>query len=543
MSATSSTSSTSSTTTTSSASSTATSSDGEHLFKPIDADETSGEVTEMESLCMNCEEQGVTRLLLTKVPFFREIILMAFSCEHCGYESTEVQYGGEIQPKGVRYTLNATSPRDCNRQVVKSDLASILIPHIEFEIPASTQKGSLNTVEGFLTNASVALNHDQPLRRIENPEVAEKIDAVIHELEECAQGAHPFSFVLDDPAGNSFIQNPSAPAEDPQLLVEHYTRSEDQDRALCINVASKKSAAELVPEHKNASSTIKGLGLPGNPEAVDVTPEEVAVMEQHCAMCGAVGELRAILAKIPFFKEVTIMAYTCNECGYRTNEVKCGGAISPKGRKLTLQVRGKADLDRSFLKSDTASLRIPEVDLELGEGSLGGKFTTVEGILTDILTQLENLPFVGGDSAEAPTRARMQSLLASMKEFRDGTAPFTLIVDDPLANSHIQRLDVDDSEPSSSSSSSTTEPTSATPSTTVVSRDSNFEVIDYERSMDQNDRLGLLDMNTENYTNNPATDTASHQPDTAATTVSASATTQQSTTASSTTTTPGQHHE
>ena len=30
--------------------------------------------TEMESLCMNCMEEGKTTMLLTKIPFFREVI-------------------------------------------------------------------------------------------------------------------------------------------------------------------------------------------------------------------------------------------------------------------------------------------------------------------------------------------------------------------------------------------------------------------------------------------------------------------------------------
>jgi hypothetical protein len=32
-------------------------------------------VDEIESLCMNCHENGQTRLLLTRIPFFKEVIL------------------------------------------------------------------------------------------------------------------------------------------------------------------------------------------------------------------------------------------------------------------------------------------------------------------------------------------------------------------------------------------------------------------------------------------------------------------------------------
>jgi len=61
-----------------------------------DSEETQKLVEEIESMCINCEEnvpllpqssidgQGITRLLLTKIPFFREVIIMSFSCPHCG---------------------------------------------------------------------------------------------------------------------------------------------------------------------------------------------------------------------------------------------------------------------------------------------------------------------------------------------------------------------------------------------------------------------------------------------------------------------------
>ena len=42
----------------------------------------------------------------------------------------------------------------------------------------------------------------------------------------------PFTIILDDPAGNSFIQNFLSPAPDPQLILRNYTRTPDQDRSL-----------------------------------------------------------------------------------------------------------------------------------------------------------------------------------------------------------------------------------------------------------------------------------------------------------------------
>lgn len=44
------------------------------------------------------------------------------------------------------------------------------------------------------------------------------------------------------------------------------------------------------------------------------------------------------------------MAFTCSRCGYRTNEVKAGGAIAEKGKKHVLRVESLEDLSRDILK-------------------------------------------------------------------------------------------------------------------------------------------------------------------------------------------------
>ena len=53
-----------------------------------DVIDTNG-VSVISSLCVACEARGETRLLLLKIPFFRDIILAAFSCEACGEQHDE----------------------------------------------------------------------------------------------------------------------------------------------------------------------------------------------------------------------------------------------------------------------------------------------------------------------------------------------------------------------------------------------------------------------------------------------------------------------
>ena len=57
----------------------------------------------------------------------------------------------------------------------------------------------------------------------------------------------------------------------------------------------------------------------------------------------------------------------------KTSEIKTGGEIGPKGKKITLKVSSEDDLRRDVFKSESARLIIPECELELDYGTLGGR--------------------------------------------------------------------------------------------------------------------------------------------------------------------------
>ena len=82
--------------------------------------------------------------------------------------------------------------------------------------------------------------------------------------------------------------------------------------------------------------------------------KEVLEFPEICTSCGKPAVCRMKQVQIPFFKEVTIMAVSCDHCGYKSNEVKAGGGIEQKGKKHILKIRTKEDLARDILKSDMA---------------------------------------------------------------------------------------------------------------------------------------------------------------------------------------------
>ena len=126
---------------------------------------------------------------------------------------------------------------------------------------------------------------------------------------------------------------------------------------------------------------IEGLDV-----ALDASRPDREVMQfaVPCPHCGESGEERMCVAKIPYFKECVIMAVSCAACGYKNSEVKGGGAVPVKGCVATVTCVDAGDLSRDVLKSDTAALAVPELDLELAPGSLGSIYTTLEGTLEKV---------------------------------------------------------------------------------------------------------------------------------------------------------------
>jgi zinc finger protein len=168
------------------------------------------------------------------------------------------------------------------------------------------------------------------------------------------------------------------------------------------------------------------------------------------------------------------MSTNCDACGYRDNEVKSGSAISAKGRKLTLRVEDASDLSRDLLKSESAGLSIPEIDLHLNPGTLGGRFTTLEGLLQQVYDELSTR-LLSGDSSSRSDTGKFEAFLGKLKAAMGAECcPFTVILDDPLANSYIQNPYAPDA-------------------------DEQIEALDYERSHEQNEDLGINDMRLEGY--------------------------------------------
>lgn len=162
----------------------------------------------------------------------------------------------------------------------------------------------------------------------------------------------------------------------------------------------------------------------------------------------------------------------------RSNEVKTGGEVPEKGRRITVSVNNKEDLSRDILKAESCAMSCPELNLSVEPGTLGGRFTTVEGILTQVRDDLRSSIFegggAGGDSMESATKSKWDAFFEKLSEAIDGKVKFTIVLEDPLASSYVQSF-------------------------TAPEPDPQLTMEDYERTEEEEESLGHNDMKTENY--------------------------------------------
>jgi zinc finger protein len=395
---------------------------------------------------------------------------MSFFCPHCNFKNSEIQSAGEIQQKGSKYELRLTTPADFARQVVKSDSCVVKFIELDIEVPAG--RGQLTNVEGLLSMILEDLELQQPVRKEQIPEVWTKIEEIIAKGHKMIAGeSFPFRLSLDDPSGNSWIEPDQKDGVGKWSKVE-YARSPEQNEALGLGEGVEEDETPADVANQPTATTL---------EDDDIIPNEVYSFPATCPGCTRHCVTHMKMVEIPHFKQVVIMSTVCEQCGYRSNEVKTGGEVPEKGKKITLKVERASDLGRDILKSESCALECPELNLSVNPGTLGGRFTTVEGLLTQVRDDLHKQIFdvgdevgAGGDSLPSEAKQNWKAFFDGIEEAIKGEKKFTVILSDPLASSYVQNLCSPDEDPQIQSE-------------------------DYERTAEEEEDLGLSDMKTEGY--------------------------------------------
>lgn len=405
---------------------------------------------------------------------------MSFECPHCFFKNSEIQSAGEIQQRGVRFSLKVETADDLNRQIIKSDTAIFRVEDIDLEIPAG--RGQLTNVEGILAMVAQDLEQKQEERKQVVPEVYEKIQEVIETVKAMSSGQRlPFKLSIDDPAGNSSIEPPSV-LHAGKYSRNEYPRTAAQNEALGLGDTSGEAptteirpeyhATQMYPEMPSASAP-----MVNNVDEDDIVENQVYSFPASCPGCTNSCTTNMKMVNIPHFKQVVLMSTVCDHCGYRSNEVKTGGEVPEKGRRITVAIDTKEDLSRDILKAESCSLSCPELNLSVEPGTLGGRFTTIEGLLTQVRDDLKSSIFDvgdGGDSMDSATKNKWTTFFDQLSAAINGESKFKIILEDPLASSYVQSFTAPDPDPQ-------------------------ITLEEYERTAEEEEELGLADMKTEGY--------------------------------------------
>ncbi|KAI6120470.1 ZPR1 zinc-finger domain-containing protein [Pisolithus croceorrhizus] len=359
---------------------------------------------------------------------------------------------------GILYTLKVLHGADLNRQIIQPEACTVKIPDFELQFPLT--RGQLATVGGLLCDIAAELISHRPI-----------IDANTETLGDEKE-------------------------VDELTRVTSVTEKHSKDfvkKAITINLTIPWETLLGILDRTDGQLRREERG---GCEGAGDTNEEIYEFMGVCSRCtrppvvNRMKKYRFRTSRIKVrislqtdyqgntegsFKDTLIVSTNCEHCRYRDNDVKSGAAISGKGNRITLRIEEPNDLSRDILK--TCGLTTPEIDLALQPGTLGGRFTTVEGTLEQVHEELSEMVYTTGDSSTMvdEDRQKFQGFLKPLKEITNAERPFALILDDPLANSYLPNLYAPCPDP-------------------------NMDIVTYERTWQQNEEMGLDDMKVENYT-------------------------------------------
>jgi C4-type Zn-finger protein len=150
----------------------------------------------------------------------------------------------------------------------------------------------------------------------------------------------------------------------------------------------------------------------------------------QCPKCDEQCYVASCRVAHSLFPSLDLYSTTCPDCSFKRIQALSGldrNSVLVTPLRVTFKVNSLADLGMDILKSRTASLEIPEVGLELTEGTLGNVYSTVGGLI-----QLAINDMSGSGATVVGEEGLMGGFLQSLRDLLVVKEPFTVIVEDVL---------------------------------------------------------------------------------------------------------------
>ncbi len=165
----------------------------------------------MDAPCPVCGHEPLTlRSMDLDLPYFGGALQTTILCSACGYRHGDLLLTRRREP--LRITLRVVRPDQRSARVARSSSGTVRIP----ELGASMEPGP--RAEAFVTNVEGAVRKFLDVVQgqeslAESAADRERLAAVHARIEGMLEGREAFTFVLEDPTGNSDVVHRDAVRE------------------------------------------------------------------------------------------------------------------------------------------------------------------------------------------------------------------------------------------------------------------------------------------------------------------------------------------
>jgi zinc finger protein ZPR1 len=165
----------------------------------------------LETHCPACGRLGLDYAAADlDIPHFPKSLQLIFECPECGFRHTDFMIGTSREP--TRYIYDVREPDDVNVRVVRSTSGTVRIPELGILIePGPASDAYVSNIEGVLVRVESVLT--QLCRDAETEENRKACEERLAQIHEAREGRLPFTFILEDPFGNSLLVHDKARSE------------------------------------------------------------------------------------------------------------------------------------------------------------------------------------------------------------------------------------------------------------------------------------------------------------------------------------------
>lgn len=167
--------------------------------------------TSLDAACPVCDHRPLTlRSLDLDLPYFGGALQTTLLCQACGYRHGDLLLTRHREP--LRVTLRVERADHRSARVARSSSGTIRVPELEAAMePGPRAEAFVTNVEGVLRKFLDVVQGQEAVA--DSRADHRRLASVRYRIEAMLQGREAFTFVLEDPTGNSDVLHEDAVRE------------------------------------------------------------------------------------------------------------------------------------------------------------------------------------------------------------------------------------------------------------------------------------------------------------------------------------------